>query len=125
MDGEGHIAHRKEDKLRGQTRVANALSIHISNTDEEMLGRFLEVVGMGHIGGPYDQTKYYATGKPIFKYSLYSFEKVQAVIAMLWPWLCGYRKEQGRTALVGYGELYSGYPRKKGPVRDSATGRFT
>ncbi len=67
--------------------------LSISQNDKEVLERFQESVGLGKIYGPYPP-------RPDFEYRLNGLEKVQAVIAMLWPWLSGKKKEQAKKILA-------------------------
>ncbi len=124
LDGEGHVHYRLKDTHKGVDRKANSIGIMISNTDLELLERWQAAIGgMGKIFGPYDQTKYYKTGKPLYKYAVHGFEKCQAIIAMLYPWLCAYRKEQAVSALQNQTRNYTGYPRWA-HEHDPVTGRF-
>ena len=60
--------------------------------------RFLEAVGVG--------AKQYVEIKPqhhqqnIYRYRVLSFERVQAVMAMLWPWLSPRRKDRYMECLA-------------------------
>ena len=61
------------------------------------LERFQRAVGLGSIYGPHlfpDPRR-----KPVYFWQVRTFEKTQAVIAMLWPWLDERRREQCRTTL--------------------------
>ena len=72
----------------------------VSQKDRRVLDRFLAVVGIGRIKGPYTQKG--STHCPMFQWVAYTFEEVQAVIAMLWNWLGPIKREQARNALSRY-----------------------
>jgi hypothetical protein len=65
----------------------------VGQTDPRPLYRFMAVFnGIGNVRGPYTRAK--ANHSPIWYYSVDGFEKVQALMAMMWPFLCGPKKRQ-------------------------------
>ena len=79
--------------------------ICLAMSDREPIERFQAAVGgFGKIYGPYQKKKKLTRNgnlpKPMYVYHLYDFEKVQAVVAMLWPWLGPRRRGQAATVLT-------------------------
>ncbi len=63
--------------------------------DREPLDRVVAATGLGKVTGPYR----YSNGnmrQGQYVYGLYSFEKVQALAAMLWPWLSTAKRDAYR-----------------------------
>jgi hypothetical protein len=79
-------------------RQSPGFQLKIGMTDLEPLERFQEAVGFGTIYGPYEKKQ--IGWKPYYHYSVDSFEKTQAAIAMLWSWLSPRRREQAAAALT-------------------------
>jgi len=99
FDGEGNI----RAKLNKQSpRSYYYLAISINQVDPQVLERFRRAVGVGKVAGPYDRSRYAGafSRKPQWTYEAYSFEKIQAVLAMLWKWLSPVKQEQARTAIM-------------------------
>lgn len=67
--------------------------IEIGQIDRAILQRFQRAVGLGLMRGPY-QKHSTPNQKPIWKFGVYHFEHVQAVGAMLWPWLSSRTRKQ-------------------------------
>ena len=70
----------------------------INMTDIEPLERFTLAVGVGKVVGPY---QYQAHHKPLYRWRACTFEEVQAVVAMLWPWLGPRRRKRAKEVLAG------------------------
>lgn len=94
FDGEGNTnAFLRTTLARDVWVVQLAVSqIHI-----DTLERFKRSVGLGRIYGPYKRA-----AQDIYTFKVSGFEKVQAIIAMLWPWLTPHKKEQASLALSRY-----------------------
>lgn len=74
-------------------------SLH--TTDKDVLERFVKAVGIGVVNGPYIYTDTKVPNrKPSWYWSIRGHERVQAVIAILWPWLGNRRKNQARSCLT-------------------------
>jgi hypothetical protein len=85
IDGDGHIT-KKHSHLYG---------CQSGYTVPEVLIKLSCIFPFGKIYGPYNsisQQDY--PRKPTWTWSVSKFEYVQAVVAMLWPWLSNYRKDQ-------------------------------
>lgn len=94
-EGEGCIFSRYVRRMKDPYT-----SLIINNTDLEPLERFQAAVGLGHIRGPYQPKQ--GQRQPQYHYEVNGFEKSQAIIAMLWPFLSARRKAQA------VGKLYHG-----------------
>lgn len=68
----------------------------INQNDPEVLLRFQDAVGMGTVTGPYERTG----GNAYWTYAVSGWVKVQAVTAMLWPWLGTLKQEQATRAMA-------------------------
>jgi hypothetical protein len=67
--------------------------VSVGQTDDEPLHKFMAVFnGIGAVNGPYARAK--PNERPMFYYTVRGFEKVQAIMAMMWPFLCGPKKRQ-------------------------------
>lgn len=64
----------------------------------EVLFKFKEVTGLGNVGGPY-RVRTKDNNPEIWNYRVYGYEKVQAILAMLWIWLGSIKREQGEFTL--------------------------
>lgn len=119
FDGEGSTGFRRQHKRAGQMRLS------ISQVDRRSLDRFRAAVGeIGSVLGPYHK-RYGANGvRSIYDFSTASFEKVQAIVALLWTWLGAAKREQAREVLLAFraieqerqtrcrrGHLYTGQTR--------------
>jgi hypothetical protein len=69
--------------------------LSVCQKDPESLYQLQRVFGFGQVT---------ALGGPICVYYICSFERVQAVIAMLFPWLSQRRRRQAISALRSYAE---------------------
>src|SRR5882672_1246167 len=99
FDGEGHIGSHV-GKLRGRY-TRRDLQISISQTDRWVLDRFRESVGgLGRVGGPLVRSYRNPNEHDVYQYQIARFEHVQAIIAMLWPWLSPIKKVQAAAALT-------------------------
>ena len=104
-EGEGtcsaHFGTFRTRQGERRRRRSPQYTLQISMTDQEPLERFQEAFGFGKVYGPYTYPRDGVNPgyKPLFKFCLDEFEKVQAVIAALWPWLSPRRKEQARRVL--------------------------
>ncbi len=79
--------------------VNRSLHAAINMTDRDVVQRFQAVVGIGAI---YPRPPMKENWKPQWTWSVGSFEHVQAIIAMLWPWLCSRRRAKARLVLKRY-----------------------
>lgn len=94
FDGEGSTLLSKRHQL----------TISVAQSGDEgrlILERFNQSVGgIGKVKGPY--TTKGPTHKPVYVFGVYGFEKVQAIIAMLWPWLTEPKRRQASGRLSAF-----------------------
>lgn len=76
---------------------AVSLYLTISQVPREPLDRFARAVGCGRVSGPFQRSKPHH--QPQYLWRIGSFEYCQAVLAMLWPFLSGPKREQAAAAL--------------------------
>jgi len=89
FDGEGSIGSYDPQSLR----------LSVSQKQPELLNRFRDTMwGMGIVVGPY----YTQHSNGIYQYQLNGFAKVQQAVALLWPYLGPYKKEQSSKAIAKY-----------------------
>jgi len=81
FDGEGHARCQRYKNGRQYQ-----LSLVVGQRHTEVLDRFQEAVEIGKI--------YSSPSKPVHRYCVYTFEKVQYVVVQLWPWLGSVKRDQ-------------------------------
>jgi hypothetical protein len=94
FDGEGcfHlVTRRKGARLEAWTQT------RMTQEDREVLDRFAAAVRCGRVYGPY--TSVPGRRRARWQYAAYGFERAQAILAMLWPWLGPIKKSQASTVL--------------------------
>ncbi len=90
FEGEGYI---------GMSRVSPAMSL--ASTDEDVVQKFNQVVGLGRVCGPYTYTyTYRKKSKPIWVWRAGGFTNVQAIGALLWFKLCDRRRTKIQDVLL-------------------------
>lgn len=77
-------------------RKTPTYQLRIGMTDIEPLERFKDTFGFGLINGPYQSSK---STKDLWVFSVTGYEKTQAILAAVWPWLSPRRQEQARKCL--------------------------
>jgi len=88
-------------------RINRSVGIDVSQTSTTgeppgTLTRFQNAVGgIGKIYGPYNK---HDNGKPVYSFRVGKFERVQAIIAMLWLFLGQVKRDQAKDALVKLAE---------------------
>jgi hypothetical protein len=99
FEGEGSFCNTNNYK-----GVSGFLSQIGTFTDLDVLKRFHKVVGgIGYIYGPYERkTKDGRPQKTCWTWRAMSFEQVQAIVALLWPWLGERRKLQAKISLAAF-----------------------
>lgn len=94
FDGEGSISRKQ---------------IQVWQCDREVLDRMCAVVGAGKVLGPYTSHHRSATKadghqrRPMYCLNISSFEKSQAVVALLWTWMGSVKRRQVARALADWG----------------------
>lgn len=97
FDGEGYIACKaypipSNPQRRNPKTVMSISQYH----DAEVVTRFHAAVGVGNI----TSRVVARNGSTEYVWRTYAFETVQAVVAMLWPWLSGPKRAQATQALL-------------------------
>lgn len=68
----------------------------VAMTDGDVVLRLCRELGMGRVHGPYNRG---AGRKDVWHWTVTSFEKTQALIAMWWPWLGSRRRQRAIEVL--------------------------
>ena len=93
----------------------DGLNARITHTDEYLLHRFQGAVGFGKIYGPYRPHPTTYGIRDQFVYTISGFERVQALMALLWAYLSSGKRLKAMTLLNRYRLFWKcGHPR--GPV---------
>ena len=92
FEGEGCIGTARNKKKRASTP-----RLQLSMTDEDVVRRFGESLRLGRVNGPYRGK---GGRKDHWSWNVTSFEKVQAIVAMFWPWLGRRRKDRAKEVLA-------------------------
>ena len=117
FDGEGCTTFKaNQKKPNGRMYGIPVLQVtQCSNLEKypEVLEKFNEAVGrLGHQYGPYNKK---SAAQLYYQLDITGFEEVQAVVAMLWPWLSSVKRQQAEKALEAY-KIYSKRKQcKRGP----------
>ena len=98
FDGEGTVGVRRSGPRAHVRRIGLAVGM----TDLEVVQRFQRAIG--GIGSLYincTQSKY-PNAKPVHRFVVHSFQNTQYIIALLWHWLSGPKREQAKRALEAW-----------------------
>jgi len=87
FEGEGSISSSRERQVR----------LRLWMTDEDVVRRFCEIVGVGHVKGPYGP--YDRGTKQLWAWDLIKKADVKKVLEMFQPWLGARRLDQILTAM--------------------------
>jgi hypothetical protein len=93
FDGEGSTHPGK----KGEYKV---IRLSVAQAELAPLERFRRAVGLGSIEGPYAPRG--VSTLPKWIYRVYSYEEVQYVVCLLWPWLGDTKRAQAARCLIGY-----------------------
>lgn len=72
----------------------------VAQSEPSVLLKFQSIFGMGKVNGPY-KYKNRPNNQPYYQYRVHGFEKVQAIVAMMWNWLGERKKAQAIKILSG------------------------
>ena len=75
-------------------------TVAVEMCDEDPVRRFHQAVGIGEVTGPY-RSKQHPEWKPKWRWRVHGFERTQAVVAMLWPYLGERRRGKAQEVLHG------------------------
>lgn len=96
FEGEGSFP-----RTGGKEKASNYPIATLQMTDEGPVRRFMSVVEVGsiiHIPISKNNPAY----KPMWRWKVHGFEKTQAVVAFLWPWLDCRRRARAKDMLLSY-----------------------
>lgn len=97
FDGEGYVGIKDLSKT-----YYTPPTLKLNNTDKDMIDRFHRAVGgVGKLRGPLKQQG--IGTKPVYEWYTRKFEHVQAVIAMLYPFISQRRKSRMMSSLCSAG----------------------
>ncbi len=114
FNGEGSTFLVKPNRPSGGCYIH--LSIRQAVDDEEDgpaedLTHFQDTIGgIGKIHGPYRHEKH----KTVYDFRTSSFEPVQAIVVMLWPWLSWVKQLQYLTAKESLEHYNANHPKRTG-----------
>lgn len=77
----------------------SGIRAQLDMTEEDVIQRFQAAVGIGKVYGPYSRKN--PKGKASWVWYAGGFEKLQATLAMLWPWLNERRRNRAIALLRG------------------------
>lgn len=101
FDGEGYTHATAQKRNLGPRQVYSSLRLSVSQVSPIALERFRTAVNeLGSIKGPYKNKN--PNSQPFYVYVATSFEEVQAIVCMLWPWLGPLKRQQAKDALHGW-----------------------
>jgi len=107
-EGEGSVT------ISNSSDGCQRLCLQIWQSSPECLVRFREVFGIGNLGGPYRNNsgwvKHNAPLKPKYCWHISGHQPVQAIIAMMWPWLSEVRRSRAVEMLRQF-RAYESLPR--------------
>ena len=93
FEGEGCInGYVSKDGMRG-------IQLSLNMRDFDAVVQFRDVIGFGHL---YEKPPGKPHWSPQLQWHVGTFEHAQAVIAMLWPWLCARRRATAARVLGAY-----------------------
>ena len=93
FDGEGSTTYDSQCLRKDGSIYKNPL-ITISQAHyPELLNKFQEIFGLG---------KVYKNNKDVYRYRVKGFEKVQAIVAMMWVFLGSQKRQQATSVLNDY-----------------------
>src|SRR5438874_2443181 len=96
FEGEGCIVNGRYSATGG---IRSGIALSAAQTSLEPLERLMEAVGLGTINGPRLPKSQFSRA-PLWTWQVGGFEKTQAVIAMLWPYLSARRKARACAVLA-------------------------
>lgn len=91
FDGEGCFTSSQRYDVPGSKKYMAT----IGQVDRRALDRFLQAVQLGKVRGPYGPyAKHQTNANPHYRLDIDGFEKVQALLALLWTWLGPVKRQQ-------------------------------
>lgn len=99
FEGEGCFSGAYPYKRKSGNVIYSNPEARLTMTDKEVVEKFQKAIGFGKI---YYVKPQKAHWKEAWKWAVGDFEHVQALGAMLWPWLGTRRRTQFMTAMQAY-----------------------
>lgn len=97
FDGEGSIGRYRYTN-HGKRYSRSQMTMHMC--DRDVIARFVKILDVGVLNGPYNYSTKTTKRKSAWYWSIAGFERVQAVTAMMWPWLGKRRKAKAKQVLA-------------------------
>lgn len=104
-NGEGWASSARYDRRTGG--MTATLTLGIGQAHPEVLERFRDAVGIGVVNGPRR-----VRTTEMWQFRVHGFEKVQTVVAMLWPWLSTPKRRQASRVLQDGRDYAARQPRR-------------
>jgi len=82
--------------VAGNASKGRTISAILSMTDQDVVEHFRDVIGFGKISQPTPSKGH----KQAYRWSVHNFEKVQALIGYLYPYLGARRREKAASVLA-------------------------
>jgi hypothetical protein len=99
------------------SRAGRALTARLANTELELVERVHRTLGTGHIYGPYTKGGRTPRKKPQWVYTTSGFEEMQAILAILWPWLSSRRRLTAMALLENHLTFFYGCGHRRDRAR--------
>ena len=123
FEGEGSINWSKIKNRNPKLPPWGVCGMSLHMTDEDVVRKFHKIVGIGRVHGPYNYSTKSIKRKSSWYWCIQTFERVQAIAAILWPWLGTRRRCQYKEVFKL--EMQARPPgRTKGARRSTVNGRF-
>lgn len=95
-EGEGSIKGSK----------TGSFVLNITQVDKEPLDKCVSILGFGVVYGPLTYA-YKPNSQPYYTFSVSTFERVQQVVILIWPYLSRRRKDQIKACFARIHEVYT------------------
>ena len=101
FEGEGSFSTHNKNRPGAPRPVRDrGMNAKVKMADEDVIRQFYAVVGVGSVTGPYPCDG--AGSKLLWVWQVGSFEGVQHVMTVLWPWLKQRRRAKIKALLQQY-----------------------
>jgi hypothetical protein len=119
IDGEGCFNLNRATRNRPRDIARLDVAQGSRTGTPEMLLRFQRIFGFGTVSQGYVR-KDRPNATPIYFWTVASLPRVQAVLAMVWPWLGPIKGEQARRVLAAETPIAHPYRGSRSPVVERA-----
>jgi hypothetical protein len=96
FDGDGSTYFAKHRTHAGYVRAEMAVTQSSRTGEPGVLSRLREILGVGHIGGPYGGNDKW---EPVYRWKVYRRIEIEATATSLWPWLGSAKQEQAASVI--------------------------